>query len=787
MIAARLPLSSSEGASPLWSSADETLERRRQYLAVLRGIVEPSFTSGGTRINVRGDKTWDEWVNRSGELPPDFLTMPSNPFLPDPLVMLDSKSGRRITTAADWEKQRGVIRQRMEHWVLGSIPPTPTNMRSFVTGTSVEGDVTVRRVRLEFGPDHKAILHLQLLIPNGPGPFPVFVTNHQRGRPWVNTAARRGYMGCIYSALDPYYGPPDDTEKWLDVYPDYDFSVVTRWGWAASRAVDHLVTLPEVDRARIAIGGHSRNSKQALVAAAIDKRIGAAVLSRGNTGDFMPWRFTDDYYFSESIEVMTANPDWFHPRLRFFVGREDKLPIDQNLMLSLVAPRGLLISHASMEHHGNAVGAEQSYRSVKRVYQFLGHEDNVGLYQQPGEHPSSVEDVERYFDFFDTVFNRARHPRIEIWVHGYSYADWLKQSGERISPLAHPRRSTGDFLNLAGGEKISASAWPARRKEIQSKITWTMGVEPPFVPFPTDPGADRIMVDPGWRGQMYNRPGAYYEAGKFPFGDDLEGFVYRPSKVDKDDKNPNTNWPVVIWLHPYSYATGYSRYVYWGPLMDRGFAIVTFDQIGFGVRNDYTLRFHERYPNWSLMGKMIADTRAAVDSLVRNAGRYDPSRIYLQGYGLGAKVALLAAALDDRVAGVSALSGFTPLRLDRPEKGTEGIRHYSHIHGLLPRLGAFIGNESRVPVDYDEIIAAIAPRPVQILAPTMDRHAPVEDVKLAVEAARGAYRLLGKPDALDLVTPADFNRYKSWMQQIDWITTKAGIPIPPPPPPKVKK
>jgi pimeloyl-ACP methyl ester carboxylesterase len=547
------------------------------------------------------------------------------------------------------------------------------------------------------------------------------------------------------------------------------------------RAVDHLMTLAVVDKRRIAIGGHSRNSKQALVAAAFDNRIGAVVCSRGNTGDFMPWRFAEDMYTNETIEGITGNPDWFHPRLRFFVGREHKLPLDQNLLLSLVAPRGLLVSHASMEHQGNTMGVEQSYRSVKRVYEFLGKPDNVGLYQQPGEHPSSAEDVERYFDFFDTVFGIKRHPKIEIWVHGYSYADWLVRSGERINAAHYPVRTMGDFAKKTDGAPLDEREWPDRRKQIQKRITWAMGEEPPAVPFPAGPGGTRTLTGSGWRGQLFDRPGAGYEAGSFPFGDDQEGFVYRPAKVDLEEKNPTTNWPVVIWLHPYSYSTGFSRYVYWGPLIDRGFAVVAFDQIGFGARNDYSLRFYERYPHWSLLGKMVADTRAAISAVVDNAGRYDPKRIYLQGYGLGAKVALFTAALDDRVAGVSAMSGFTPLRLDTPDKGTEGVRHYSHIHGLLPRTGAFVGQESRLPVDYDEIVAAIAPRPVQIVAPTMDRHAPVEDVRATVDAAREAFTLTGKRDALELVTPVDFNRYKSWMSQIDWISTQAGRPIIPVP------
>ena len=92
---------------------------------------------------------------------------------------------------------------------------------------------------------------------------------------------------------------------------------------------------------KIGLTGHSRNGKQAVVAAAFDERIGAVVPSSGNTGGADPWRYTTDMFVNESIELLTgAQPHWFHPRLRFFAGREDKLPVDQNLLMAAIAPRG---------------------------------------------------------------------------------------------------------------------------------------------------------------------------------------------------------------------------------------------------------------------------------------------------------------------------------------------------------------------------------------------------------------------------------------------------------------
>ena len=54
------------------------------------------------------------------------------------------------------------------------MPPAPDNLRAIVTATRREGEVTVREVRLEFGPDRRATLRLQVFIPDGRVRFPSF-------------------------------------------------------------------------------------------------------------------------------------------------------------------------------------------------------------------------------------------------------------------------------------------------------------------------------------------------------------------------------------------------------------------------------------------------------------------------------------------------------------------------------------------------------------------------------------------------------------------------------------
>ncbi len=177
-------------------------------------------------------------------------------------------------------------------------------------------------------------------------------------------------------------------------------------------------------------------------------------------------------------------------------------------------------------------------------------------------------------------------------------------------------------------------------------------------------------------------------------------------------------------------------------IVARGYAVFAFDMIGFGNRIEEGTRFYNRYPHWSKMGKMVVDVKGAVETLV-NLDFVDSSKIFVAGYSLGATVGLYAAALDDRIAGVASVAGFTPMRLNTPDKGTEGIKAYSHLHGLLPRLGFFVGNEARIPYDFHEVLACIAPRPLLVIAPVMDKDAILTDVENCVNQAGKIYSLYG--------------------------------------------
>jgi hypothetical protein len=67
-----------------------------------------------------------QWQQRTGELPPDFDAFPRNNFLPDPLTFMN---GRAVRNASDWSARRAEIRQLLEKWQVGTVPPKATTFK----------------------------------------------------------------------------------------------------------------------------------------------------------------------------------------------------------------------------------------------------------------------------------------------------------------------------------------------------------------------------------------------------------------------------------------------------------------------------------------------------------------------------------------------------------------------------------------------------------------------------------------------------------------------------------
>ena len=751
----------------------------------------PAMTDGQRREhldwmlkNLPDVPSWREWHKKTGATAPDFDALPQANFLPEPLRFLD---GRAVRMPADWSQRRTEIRRAFEQYVVGRVPPKPKLDRIVpVSETKSDGYIT-RTVRLEYGPEGKITTQVTLTLPAGPGPFPVLIG----GGSWSGPLLRRGYAACDYpSSVDQVTNLPQ-------LYPEFDFATMGQQAWTAQLVVDYLCTLPEIDRARIAITGYSRGGKMATLAAALDERIAAVIAGSTGVGGVLPWRLSGERGMGEGIESTTRMfPLWFAPQLRFFSGHEDRLPVDANLLLALVAPRACLMEYGLNDEVSNVWGDEQSYHSALRVYAALGQPDRLGLLRVPGFH--GANDQELCLDWLDIQFGRSPRQWKNDLLFPWDFAEWRQRSGEALAPGKFPAPAAGDLAAVR-----TTAEWEKTATTVRQAVTWMQGdALPRFaagagrggfmgrggpaatsmkpIAKPGQLGPDvpagvigRNSIEFGWNDP--DRSAA--DTRRIRFGSGLTGDLYFPANVAA-----GTKLPTVVWLHGYSYPLGY-MWVYRRDLhpvlalVKAGYAVLAFDQCGFGSRMGELGPFYDRYPHWSQLGRMVEDARAALDALEKDS-LVDSQRLYLFGYTLGGMVGLHTAALDPRVKGVVAVSGFTPMRTDTATRGTGGIARFSHERPVIPRLGLFIGREKDIPYDYDELIAAIAPRPVLVVQPSMDRDATPADVHAAVERARHIYSLYSAADKLALDEPNDYQRLPAATQDraLDWLRNQLASP-----------
>jgi len=800
------------------SHAPMSAEERQEYLQKLLQILPP-------------DPPFDAWLKRTNALPPDFNSLPRQNSLPDPLTFLD---GRKVTSAAQWPARREEISKLSQKYVWGTVPPQPKIDHVTLLDEKHADGYTVRNVRLEFGPDGKGTMRVRVYIPDGDGPFPVLINSSLQG--WAASLIRRGYISAGFAGNDAM----DDAAALAQLYPDYDFALLPRRGWAAGLVVDYLATLPHVDMKHIAIFGYSRDGKMAALAGALDPRITAVIAGSTGVGGVLPWRAAGEGGFGEGIETTTRSfPTWFAPQLRFFAGREDRLPVDGNLLAAMIAPRSLLMEWGNNDQVSNTWGNEQTYYSALKVYKLLGVPDRIGTLRVPGFHGANDEEAD--LDWLDQQFGRSTKKWTSNLIFQWNWDTWRTETKTTLDVAKYPNHDSEDLLKSdTGGAIASTTDWGKRAEEVRKSVVAMLGTAPPMLsaadsaraffgggppPAATRPGvaAPAAAGAPGAAARraggfgpapvaVANVPATYVGVGGMPpsagqvapnlplwvigNGGNSYGWL-EPAKSEAaarhvmfaglagdlyypKDTPAGKKLPTVIWLHGYSYPLGY-MWVYHSDLhpilalVHAGYAVLAYDQSGFGSRLSETGPFYERYPKWSHMGRLVEDARSAVDSLAKDE-LVDPSRIYLFGYSLGGTVAIYEAALDSRVKGVVSVAGFTPMRTDTAARGDGGVARYATERDLIPKLGFFIGHEAQIPYDYQDLLGMIAPRPVLVVEPQLDRDATPADVEAAVNQAKQVYTLYGAGDKLAIEEPWDYNRLPDKMldEAVKWMT--ANLP-----------
>ncbi len=369
---------------------------------------------------------------------PAVADLPVQTNMPNPLVTAD---GKTITTPEQWLQHREAVKQIIEHYALGHMPPPPGNVKGnvLVSRMLADGQTSYRLVHLTFGPEEKLSLDISIFLPaetNGiKAPFPVIVqpsfsaivnnpplvtnaiasgTNAAPVKKTPNTpdAAVRQYAQALdrgYAIVTFYYqdcgrdGGDYPTTGFFPAYPDYDWADIAAWAWGMSRCVDYLETQSFADKSKFIALGHSRLGKATLVAGAWDERFALVAPAGSGCAGTGAYRFNGKAKTGREglNEILKNFPQWTIPSLVEFSNRVEKLPFDQHWLIDLVAPRSFIASDGLQDTAACINALVQSYLAAKPVYALLGVPDHLGINYRPGPHRLAPEDWTAVLDFAD--------------------------------------------------------------------------------------------------------------------------------------------------------------------------------------------------------------------------------------------------------------------------------------------------------------------------------------------------------------------------------------------------
>jgi hypothetical protein len=334
----------------------------------------------------------------------------ANPFpgLPDPLV---AKDGVKITTAEQWwNKRRPEIVEDFDREIYGRVPAvTPkVNWEVVETTNETKYDIPVVikklvghvdnslcpaitvdiQLSLTTPADAKAPVQVVMelsWIPRRPtqraaaGPSPGAGAN---GPPWQEQVLAKGWA---YASYLPYSVQADDgaeltkgiiglankgQPRALD-----DWGALRAWAWGVSRAIDYFETDPAVDAKRVAIEGHSRFGKAALVAMAYDPRVAIGFISSSGEGGAKLHRRD----WGEIVENIAGSGEyhWMAGNFIKYAGplNWNDLPVDSHELIALCAPRPVFIGAGTKENGDGWVDAKGSFLAAVGagpVYELLG-------------------------------------------------------------------------------------------------------------------------------------------------------------------------------------------------------------------------------------------------------------------------------------------------------------------------------------------------------------------------------------------------------------------------------
>lgn len=342
------------------------------------------LTAASCRADEQPSRPWPDLTQK----PYEDLRTPDLGLKP----LLRTADGQKIGSKQAWEEQRQHLRAA---WLqrLGKPPDKPKTLSVQVERRESEPDHI--RELVSFASEGEDRIRAYLLLPKGlqeGEQRPVVVVFHPTTketlrepvgmgkRPEMALAlqlVRRGYITlspeCFIMKKD---SPRSRAEELARRRPGW--TGLGKMTFDASRCVDYLETLPQVDRSRIACIGHSLGAKEVLYAMAFETRYQVGVFNEGGIGLRMS-NWTDPWYLTEAMKKHIPE-------------------MENHQVMALIAPRPFLLLG------GDSADGAASWPFVKEareVYALLGAKDRIGLHNHKAGHTFPAQARQLAYQWLD--------------------------------------------------------------------------------------------------------------------------------------------------------------------------------------------------------------------------------------------------------------------------------------------------------------------------------------------------------------------------------------------------
>ncbi len=304
-----------------------------------------------------------------------------------------------IGTVADWLIRRQHILDNVQR-VMGPLPK-PDQPLALDVKTIEEvrvGGLVRRKITYQSDIDDRVPAYVMFQVEPPAGKRPAVLCLHQttrfgkdepaglRGDPDLKYALELAERGYVVIAPDyPSFGEHPYNFSTKKTYASGSMKAV----WDNIRAVDVLQTLPEVDRDRIGVIGHSLGGHSTMFTARFEPRLKAIVSSCG----FTTFR-KDDL------------PSWtgptYMPRIASEFGNDAaRVPFDFDEIVASFAPRAFLACAAEQDDDFDVSGVRDIIGTAASVYRRYGVPERLAAHYPPTKHAFPPPARQKAYEFLD--------------------------------------------------------------------------------------------------------------------------------------------------------------------------------------------------------------------------------------------------------------------------------------------------------------------------------------------------------------------------------------------------